>query len=193
MSLNQLQEFLCALRTYCNHFLQSPWSPGPHPSSSGSAHGLCPAACSRSPHEHRLCLSHWASSTQAVCISSCDLPASNCHVLQSHCISASQQHLQAVLWPPGQLNLSIQLTWVSLSFQLTGSQLSSHTPPRYSHSSASLMSLRDFVTWGSVSSGSLSDIPCTLRSTKLFTRSIFQRRNDFSLRVEQSNWVTIWA
>lgn len=157
MSLNQLQEFLCALRTYCNHFLQSPWSPGPHPSSSGSAHGLCPAACSRSPHEHRLCLSHWASSTQAVCISSCDLPASNCHVLQSHCISASQQHLQAVLWPPGQLNLSIQLTWVSLSFQLTGSQLSSHTPPRYSHSSASLMSLRDFVTWGSVSSGSLSD------------------------------------
>lgn len=51
MSLNQLQEFLCALRTYCNHFLQCPLSPGPHPSSLGSVHGLCPAACSCSPHE----------------------------------------------------------------------------------------------------------------------------------------------
>lgn len=46
MSLNQLQGFLCALKMYCNHFLQCPLSPGPHPSSSGSAHHLCPATCS---------------------------------------------------------------------------------------------------------------------------------------------------
>lgn len=29
MSLNQLHGFLCALRTYCNHFLRWPLSPGP--------------------------------------------------------------------------------------------------------------------------------------------------------------------
>lgn len=177
MSLNQLQGFLCALRTYCNHFLQCPLSPGPHPSSSGSAHHLCPATCSCSPHRSTGCAygTELVELRPVMGIPGCDLPASNCDVLQSHCISASQQHLQAVLWPLGQLFLSIQPTWASLGFQLTGSQLSSYILPRHSHSSASLTSLREFVTWESVSSGSLSDTPCTLRDPLSFLQGRFSR------------------
>lgn len=137
-------------------------------------------------------------------IPSCDLLASNSSALQPHCISASQRCLQSVLWPVGELFLGIQLTWTPAGFQLIRSQLSSRTVPRRRQWSAPLTSLRVFVTWGSVSSGSVSDAPCTQQIHWAFYKVSFSEERHFTgglqeqsadlgtERMEKSFGVLVW-